>query len=110
MTLEMSLMMSLALSLARDVTRYDTCNATCDRKICHIYSSLTNPNDNTPCLKIDQIQQWSQKKGSKQEVSKAKPKRRENKEFSLLTELIMRIHNILTQLTQAPSALGILLW
>jgi len=98
-------MMSLALSLARDVTRYDTC----DRKICHIYSSLTNPNDNTPCLKIDQIQQWSQKKGSKQEVSKAKPKRREKKEFSLLTELIMRIHNILTQLTQAPSALGILL-
>ena len=50
------------------------------------------------------------KKGSKQEVSQAKPKRRENKEFSLLTELIMRIHNILSQLTQAPSALGILLW
>ena len=54
MSLEMSPMISLTMSLARDVTRYDTCNVTYDRKICHIYSSLTNPNDNTPNLKTDQ--------------------------------------------------------
>lgn len=71
-------MMLLALSLARDVTWYETCNVTRDRKICHIYSSLTNPNDNTPCLKIDQIQQWSKKKRG-QSKKLAKPSQSEEK-------------------------------
>lgn len=79
MSLEMSPMISLTMSLARDVTRYDTCNVTYDRKICHIYSSLTNPNDNTPNLKTDQIQQRRKKKRGQSKKLASKPSQSEEK-------------------------------
>ena len=70
--------MSLFQCVICDKFGYMTEDDTHDRKTRHIYSLMTIPNDNAPCLKTDQIQQQSLKKRgqSKKLASQAKAKRK----------------------------------